>query len=81
MRRLGRLDRIAKGRGVVEITEEEIPDIGEYALAESLTTVGKIVDIIGPVDRPMAVIVPAENTELVPFLGERLYVRETPHQS
>lgn len=76
MRRLGTLQRISQDTGLVAIDTAEPPSIGERVVDELLTEIGTIVDIIGPVDAPLAVVDPAESVELVTHLDEQLYVRD-----
>lgn len=75
MRRLGTLERISQGTGLVAIEADPIPDIGDRVVDETLTEVGRVVDVIGPVDAPYAVVDPTEDTDLVDRLDDRLYLR------
>lgn len=76
MRRLGTLTRIRTRTGVATIEHDEIPSIGDVVVDETLAEVGRVVDVIGPVDTPFAVIDPTESTSLVDHLDRRLYLRE-----
>ncbi len=75
MRRLGDLERIGQGKGLVSIEGDELPPIGGTCVDERLEVVGTVVDIIGPVDRPWAVLNPTESVSLTSYLGDRLYLR------
>jgi len=52
---------------------ENIPRIGETVVDENLKTVGKILDIFGPVSSPYATIKPATR-ELEKLTNKMLYV-------
>lgn len=75
MRRLGTLSRISQGKGIVTIEDEQIPDIGESVVDETLADVGSVIDIIGPVEAPYAVIDPTSSVELTDLLGATVYLR------
>ncbi|MFC6726863.1 H/ACA ribonucleoprotein complex subunit GAR1, partial [Halobium palmae] len=45
------------------------------AVDESLTTVGRVVDVFGPVDRPYLAVSPADGVHLPDLLGAKLYAR------
>lgn len=75
MKRLGTLERIGQGRGLVAVEGDEPPSIGVTAVDETLTPIGTVVDIIGPVKEPWAVIDPEASIDLPAALGNRLYVR------
>jgi len=51
------------------------PDIGLTAVDESLSGVGRVVDVFGPVDRPYLAISPADHVRLPDLLGAKLYAR------
>lgn len=76
MRRLGTLERIGQGKGLIAIGSEDPPPIGAVAVDQQLTELGTVVDVIGHVDRPWAVLDPIEGIDLRDHLGERLYVRD-----
>lgn len=60
MQRIGRVNTIVGGLLIVRGEDESHPDIGQSVLDESLTTIGDVVDVIGPVERPYTVVAPAE---------------------
>ena len=76
MEPLGAVDRIAQGRLVVELDENQLPEVGDAVVDSSLSAVGRVVDVIGPVDGPLAVVVPDDAVHPPEVLGERLYVDE-----
>ena len=75
MRRLGRVQSYTQGVLVVRSPDESIPNVGDVVLDEELTTVGTVVDIFGPVDRPYVAVTPSSEDRPVRLLGEPLYVR------
>lgn len=74
MRRLGTVDRTAQGLAIVALETDETPDIGLMVLDESLETVGRIVDVFGPVERPYVAITPT-GTDLTALVGTKLYAK------
>jgi len=74
MRRIGTVDRTAQGLAIVKIENDETPDIGLMVVDESLSTVGRIVDVFGPVDAPYVAITPT-GTDLTALVGTKLYAK------
>jgi RNA-binding protein len=60
---------------ILRASGEEFPDVGSEVIDESLTTVGRIVDVFGPVDRPYLAVTPDEDQRPATFLGAKLYAR------
>jgi RNA-binding protein len=75
MRRIGTVSRTAQGLAVVRCDDETRPDIGTEVVDESLSTVGRVVDVFGPVDRPYVAVSPGRGTALAALVGEKLYAR------
>jgi len=79
MRRLGTVDRSAQGLAVVRVdadaSDAEPPAIGTDAVDESLTTVGRVVDVFGPTERPYLAVAPAGDRSAASLVGTRLYAR------
>lgn len=75
MKRVGTVVRTAQGLAVVRAPDESMTDIGTAVLDDSLTTVGTVVDVFGPVDRPYLGISPAESVHLPGLVGTTLYAR------
>ena len=75
MRRLGAVDRTAQGLAIVRLDDDDPPDIGGEVVDESLSTVGRVVDVFGPVERPYAAVSPADDVRLAALLGEKLYLQ------
>ena len=75
MRRIGTVARTAQGLAIVRCDDEERPDIGASAVDESLSTVGRVVDVFGPVSRPYVAVTPADGVDLLSLLGAKLYQR------
>jgi RNA-binding protein len=76
MYRLGTVTRTAQGLAIVRCDEgTDTPDIGLTAVDESLASVGRVVDVFGPVSRPYLAVSPAERVRLPDLLGSKLYAR------
>ena len=76
MRRLGTVTRTAQGLAIVRPDDgDDAPDIGTMAVDESLSGVGRVVDVFGPVDRPYLAVSPDDRIRLPDLLGEKLYTR------
>ena len=75
MQRLGTVSRTAQNLLVVRCDGAEHPGIGAEAVDESLSRVGRVVDVFGPVERPYVAITPAEGVRAASLVGERLYAR------
>ena len=74
MRRAGTVVACAQGNAIVQSPDDWHPDLGVSVVDERLERVGRVVDIIGPLDRPYIVVSP-ETGEPTALLGELLYVR------
>ena len=75
MQRLGTVSRTAQNLLVVRCDGSDHPDIGAEAVDESLSRVGRVVDVFGPVKRPYVAVTPAEGVREASLVGERLYAR------
>jgi len=76
MRRVGTVVRTAGGLAIARgDAGEEPPRIGSAVVDESLSTVGRVVDVFGPIDRPYVAITPGDGVGLADLLGEKLYAR------
>ena len=75
MRRIGTVARTAQGLAVVRCDDDDRPDIGAAALDESLSPVGRVVDVFGPVDRPYVAVTPRGGVDLLSLLGQKLSER------
>jgi RNA-binding protein len=73
MRRVGTVVRTVGGLAVARSPDDTHPDIGASVVDDGLATVGRIVDVMGPVSRPYLVVTPEGNP--ADLLNERLYVR------
>ena len=79
MRRLGTVERAAGGVAVVRTPApdgepSDPPDIGTEAVDERLTTVGRVVDVFGPVERPYLAVAAADG-DPARLLGTVVYGR------
>jgi len=75
MRRVGSVERLAQGLAVVRAGDETYADIGTRLVDEELQSVGKVVDVFGPVARPYMAVSPAGSVHLPALLGSPLYAR------
>lgn len=75
MQRVGTVSRIAQGLAIVRCEGEEYPDIGTMVLNEDLKTVGRVVDVFGPVEQPYVAITPKDGRRLASLVGTKLYAR------
>ena len=75
MRRIGAVERLAQGLAVVRATDETYADIGTSLVDDELTSVGEVVDVFGPVDRPYMAVSPNSGIHLPALLGSPLYAR------
>ncbi|CAJ51632.1 H/ACA ribonucleoprotein complex subunit GAR1 [Haloquadratum walsbyi] len=51
------------------------PSIGAHAIDESLSTVGRVVDVFGPTSQPYIAITPVETCSPAAILGEKIYAK------
>lgn len=75
MQRVGTVSRTAQGLAIVRCPDEDHPNIGVQVVDENLTTVGRVVDVFGPVDRPYVAVTPASSVDLADLIGAKLYAR------
>ena len=75
MRRLGTVTRTAQRLAIVRCDADDTPDIGLPAIDESLSSVGRVVDVFGPVDHPYLAVSPTDTASLPDLLGTKLYAR------
>lgn len=75
MQRLGQVVRTSQGLAIVQSPSEEYPNIGTTVVDEGLSTVGRVVDVFGPVSRPYVAVSPDEETQLATLVGSKLYAR------
>ncbi|MFQ3320593.1 MAG: RNA-binding protein [Natronomonas sp.] len=73
MKRIGEVVRTAQGLAVIRCPGEEHPDVGAEVVDQNLDTIGRVVDVFGPVDRPYVAVSPDEGVSLPSLLGEKLY--------
>ncbi|WP_122088465.1 H/ACA ribonucleoprotein complex subunit GAR1 [Halalkalicoccus subterraneus] len=75
MKRVGEVVRTAQGLAIVRCPEDSRPDIGTVVLDESLSKVGRVVDVFGPVSHPYVAVTPDDRSALAGLLGGKLYAR------
>ncbi|WP_138005209.1 H/ACA ribonucleoprotein complex subunit GAR1 [Halalkalirubrum salinum] len=73
--RVGTVSRTAGGLAIVRCEDAAYPDIGTMVIDESMTTVGRVVDVFGPVDRPYIGITLTGSRTLAEIVGQKLYAR------
>jgi RNA-binding protein len=57
LQRLGRVINVTPSQNII-VKAEKAPKIGSVVVDESLKTIGKVFDVIGPVPSPYAVVRP-----------------------
>ncbi|MES3160241.1 MAG: Gar1/Naf1 family protein [Halorubrum sp.] len=76
MRRVGTVVRTAGGLAIARGDPgDQPPDIGDGVVDESLSRVGRVVDVFGPVDHPYVAVTPANGVTLTMLVGGPLYAR------
>ena len=75
MERVGTVSRTAQGLAVVRCDEGAEPRIGTPVVDESLNSVGRIVDVFGPVSQPYVAVSPNDQSRLAALVGQKLYAR------
>ncbi len=76
MQRVGTVVRTAQGLAIARTGQgEDPPEIGRAVVDESLSKVGRVVDVFGPVDRPYVAVTPNDDASLARLVGAKLYAR------
>ncbi|WP_423996667.1 H/ACA ribonucleoprotein complex subunit GAR1 [Halorubrum trapanicum] len=76
MRRVGTVVRTAGGLAIARGgPDAEPPRIGATVVDESLSTVGRVVDVFGPVGHPYVAVTPSDGVGLADLVGGKLYAR------
>ena len=75
MERLGTVVRTANRLAIARLPDDDNPRIGTMAVDEQLASVGRVVDVFGPVERPYVAIKPDDDSDLPSLLGSKLYAR------
>ena len=73
MKRVGEVVRVAQGLAIVRAPDDERSEIGTPVVDQNLSTVGRIVDVFGPTERPYLAVTP--NGSPTALLGTVLYAR------
>ena len=71
MKRAGEVVRVAQGLAIVRCVDANHPDLGTKLLDQDLSTVGRVVSVFGPTDRPFLAVDPTNRPAAL--LGTRLY--------
>lgn len=74
MKRVGSVVGTAQGVVVVRADSDEAPDIGTPVIDEQLDSVGRIVDVFGPVSQPY-LAVSTRQEPVATLVGTSLYAR------
>lgn len=75
MKRVGSVERLAQGLAVVRAADGSYAEIGSSLVDDELSSVGEVVDVFGPVERPYMAVSPASGVHLPALLGSPLYAR------
>ena len=75
MRRAGTVVRAVGGLAVARSPGGGHPAIGATLVDEALEAVGRVVDVMGPVERPYVVVKPAAGRSPAALLDAKLYER------
>ena len=75
MHRVVEVVRTAQGLAVVRCPGTDHPRLGTAVLDEDLETVGRVVDVFGPVERPYLAVSPEDGVAPALLLGRPLYAR------
>jgi RNA-binding protein len=75
MNRVGTASRTAQGVVVVRLDGDDPPEIGTVVVDDSLSRVGRVVDVFGPVDAPYVAVAPAGDAAPASLVGTKLYAR------
>lgn len=75
MQRAGTVERLAQGLFVLRTDGDDHADIGAMVVDETLSTVGRVVDVFGPVERPYLAVTPEDDVHPPALLGKTLYLR------
>lgn len=79
MKSVGEVLHVSKtGKLVVRLEDSKVPPrIGLYVYSEKGERVGMVVDIIGPVNSPYALVKPLNRETASGLVGSHLYIRIT----
>ena len=75
MKRIGTVSRVAQGLAIVRAPDDEYASVGTAVVDEELQTVGSVVDVFGPVERPYLAVSPDDSVHLPALVGKVLYAR------
>ena len=75
MKRLGTVSQVTQGLAVVRAPDDEYASVGTAVVDEELQTVGSVVDVFGPVERPYLAVSPDDGVHLPALVGQVLYAR------
>jgi len=73
LKRLGKVSHISSHKMLI-LRSEFAPRIGDTVFTKSLTKIGKVSDVFGPVSKPYVAIRPKEGLNLSELIGQFLYI-------
>ncbi len=76
MKRLGKVSHISSHKMLI-LRSDFAPSIGDAVVTKSLTKIGKVSDVFGPVSKPYVAIKPKEGLNLTELIGQILYIFPT----
>lgn len=76
MKRAGEVVDTAQGLAVVRTPDDDHPSIGASLVDDQLATVGRVVDVFGPVDHPYVAVTPDDGVRLPTLVGRPVYERD-----
>ena len=75
MERLGTVVRTANRLAIARLPDDDNPRIGTEAVDDQLSSIGRVVDVFGPVERPYVAIKLDDDSNLPALLGSKVYAR------
>lgn len=75
MRPVGEVVRAAQSLAIVRLPDDAHPDIGASVIDADLESVGHVVDVFGPVERPYVAVTTKNGRNPASLIGARLYER------
>ncbi len=75
MERLGTVHRVTSNLLILKAAAADPAPIGSTAIDENLDTIGRVVDVFGPVDEPYLAVHPTETVNTATLVQSPLYWR------
>ncbi len=77
MKRVGEVVRVAQRLVIIRSPDTDHPGIGTEVVDDSLTPIGSVVDVFGPVERPYLTVTPDDEVHLPGLVGSVLYAEDS----